>query len=125
MNAAPHTGACACGAVTFRASVEKRYGVCHCRTCRRWVGGPWMAANAGAAPEIAGPVKRWRSSEDAERGSCATCGGALFFHRFSTERYYLALGLFDDQDGWTRASEIFEEERPTAYAFLPSEGAAA
>lgn len=126
MTAAALSGACACGAVTLRATVEKRYGVCHCRTCRRWVGGPWMAVNAGAAPEIAGEIRRWRSSADAERGVCAACGGALFFHRFSTATMYLALGLFDDQSGWTRASEIFEDERPTSYALAPvAPGAAA
>lgn len=125
LKAEAQTGACACGAVIFRAKVLKRYGVCHCRTCRRWVGGPWMAVNAGTAPIIAGQVKVWDSSEHAERGSCKKCGAAVFFHRKATGVFFLALGLFDDQEGWERASEIFVDEQPDCYALVDGEKQAA
>lgn len=111
------SGHCACGAVTVDAQVAKTYGVCHCKTCRRWSGGVWMGVRAGTDAKIEGPVTIWKSSAWADRAHCQKCGTAVW-HRFRpTGDTTLGQGLFDDQTGWTRGYEIFYDDKPDHYGF--------
>ena len=114
---ADRTGRCACGAVTIRARTPKTFGVCHCRTCRRWVGGVWMGVRCDGQPEVKGPVKVWTSSGIADRASCAECGSAIWHRARMSKATTLGLGLFDDQEGWTMVRQIFVEEQPEHYGF--------
>jgi len=42
-------GSCLCGKVRFTAkSMSKNVGACHCDTCRKWGGGPFMEVNCGS-----------------------------------------------------------------------------
>ncbi len=34
-----------------------------------------------------------------------------------TDEHFVALGAFDDQDGWVMAKQIFADRRPAHYAF--------
>ena len=111
------TGRCACGAVTVRAKVPKTFGVCHCRTCRRWAGGVWMGVRTMAPPQIDGPIKIWDSSAFADRAFCEKCGTCIWHRPKMTNAPTLGLGLFDDQSGWTMNRQIFVEEQPEHYAF--------
>ena len=109
------SGRCACGAVSFTALTSKSFGACHCRMCRRWVGGVWFGVRSHGAPEISGPVKIWDSSKIARRATCEKCGTAIWHRSKVGEAATLGLGLFDDQEGWTLVRQIFAEEQPSHY----------
>ena len=113
------TGRCLCGAVSYVAeNVETDIRSCHCSQCRRWSGASIMAASVGSV-EFGGAehIKRFDSSDWAERGFCAECGSSLFYHLKGTERYVLWLGSFDDQAPFKLVGEIYIENKPVGYDF--------
>ena len=113
------TGQCLCGAVKFTAEdVDTHIHACHCSMCRNWTGGPMQAAQVGKV-DFTGEefVKRYASSEWAERGFCTECGTSLFYRLKEPEMYMLATGLFDDGEQFELAGEIFIDEKPSGYAF--------
>lgn len=115
------TGGCACGSVRFSATVTDRgVGACHCETCRKWTGGPFLAIQATGLAVESGELLAWRSSDWGERVSCASCGGKLWFRPLSAPEgvAIVAAGAFDDLDGSTLAVEIFSDAKPDAYPFL-------
>ncbi|MEM9621559.1 MAG: GFA family protein [Pseudomonadota bacterium] len=113
------TGKCLCGKVTFTAdNVENHVHACHCSMCRGWTGGPMLAASVGSV-SFAGEqyVKRYASSEWAERGFCGECGTSLFYRLKEPEMYMMAIGAFDDAEQFAVAGEIYIDEKPAGYAF--------
>ena len=111
------TGQCLCGAVTFEAKdVESHVHACHCSMCRQWNGGPALAVAVGSVT-FAGEanIRRYRSSEWAERGFCKKCGSNLFYF-LMPNRYIIEAGLFNEQD-FKLESEIFCAGKPTWYEF--------
>lgn len=110
------TGRCACGAVTFCAKSTKSFGVCHCRMCRRWVGGVWMGVRVKDL-HIDGSIKIWKSSKIADRANCEQCGSAIWHRARATKATTIGLGLFDDQSDWKMKRQIFIEEQPEHYCF--------
>lgn len=116
------SGRCLCGAVTFRGlGVAKGVHCCHCRDCARWNGGPLMAVEFTGGFEIAGPVRWFASSDWAERGSCQTCGAALFWRMQDGSASNVAVGAFDDPTLFTGiASHIFVDSKPAFYDFADS-----
>lgn len=76
-------GRCLCGTVRFRVEAPTLWCAhCHCTMCQRAHGAAfvtWVGAVAARAT-IEGATLRWhRSSPEAERGFCSTCGSTLFF----------------------------------------------
>ena len=113
-----HTGRCLCGAVTFSAeSVDHHVHACHCSMCRSWSGGPLLSAQAGGVTFTGDELRRYASSEWAERGFCGKCGSSLFYHMPEPDIYVISTGAFDKQDEFTLAGEIYIEEKPPAYDF--------
>ncbi len=114
------SGGCLCGAVTFVADdVETDFHACHCSMCRRWCGGaPDFAVHVGGV-EFSGAehIKRYTSSDWAERGFCGTCGSNLFYYMKPADEYSLCAGAFDDQSALTLAAEIFIDRKPPGYSF--------
>ncbi len=113
------TGKCLCGAVTFTAEgVEPHVHACHCSMCRNWTGGPMQAAQVGSVA-FAGAehIKRFASSEWAERGFCSECGSSLFYRLKEPEMYLMATGIFDDVDQFKLVGEIYIDEKPAGYDF--------
>ncbi len=111
------TGQCLCGVVTFEAKdVESHVHACHCPMCRRWNGGPALAVAVGSVT-FAGEanIRRYRSSEWAERGFCKKCGSNLFYF-LMPNRFIIEAGLFNEQD-FKLESEIFCAGKPTWYEF--------
>jgi len=117
MSATRQTGRCACGAVHFEVAAPKTYGACHCEMCRRWAGGVWMGVVADEEPEITGEIAIWPSSKFAERAFCPKCGSNIWHRPKGGSAPTMGQGLFDDQTGWTRTREIFDDDRPDHYAF--------
>ena len=113
------TGRCLCGAVSFRAQdVDGGAISCHCDQCRRWTGTSMMGAEVGRV-EFAGEehIRRYDSSSWAERGFCRECGASLFYRHKAKDRYFVSLGMFDDQSSFRLAVEIYMEEKPPGYDF--------
>ncbi|WP_176591175.1 GFA family protein [Sphingobium sp. EM0848] len=77
------TGRCQCGAIQYEARGEPAYSVlCHCSDCRKSAGAPMVGW--ALFPEnmvtVSGEPVSYRSSENAIRQFCGTCGTGLFYH---------------------------------------------
>jgi hypothetical protein len=86
--------------------------------CRNWSGGPMQAAQVGSVTfQGEQHIKRYASSEWAERGFCSECGTNLFYCLKEPQMYMLATGCFDDTEQFSLAGEIYIEEKPGGYDF--------
>lgn len=114
-------GACLCGAVRFEAEPSEMHShACHCEMCRRWSGSAFLAVPVRPdAIRIEGEasIRRFASSDWAERAFCGVCGSALFYRLKEGGGLYVALGLFDEPDALPLASEIYIDRKPAAFAF--------
>lgn len=110
----PMDGRCLCGAVTIRTRLYRQaVTACHCGMCRRWTGGVFLAFGAdAAATEVAGPVRRIRSSGFAERAFCGDCGSTLWWQdiRRTEPAYALAPGLFPAAAAFPLTRELYSDE---------------
>ena len=113
------SGHCLCGAVTFTAEdVETHVHACHCSMCRNWTGGPMQAAQVGSITfKGEDHIKRYASSEWAERGFCDECGTSLFYCLKEPQMYMMATGCFGDAEQFSLAGEIYIDEKPGGYDF--------
>ncbi|WP_265562084.1 GFA family protein [Sphingomicrobium arenosum] len=113
-------GHCLCGAVTIEARPNNEHlDACHCDMCRRWGGIAYVGVNCAADTRFGGEehLRRYRSSDWAERGFCGQCGSHLFYRFLPTGSYGMPAGLFDEIGGRVLAEEIFIDEKPDYYAF--------
>ncbi len=80
---AERTGGCFCGAIRYRLSASPiDVSHCHCNNCRRTTGAPfvtWGTFPAAAFAFTAGTPAELRSTPQARRTFCSTCGTALTF----------------------------------------------
>jgi len=115
-------GRCLCGGVTLSVPAGTREGhACHCGACRRFHGGPAMVLLAGTGLRIdsgATMVRRFASSDWAERAFCGTCGCSLFFATPADDQSFVAAGLFDEIPGAQFESEIFVDAKPDWYTLV-------
>ena len=113
------TGQCLCGAVTYTAEdVETEVHSCHCGQCRRWSGASIMAAGVSSvAFSGVEHIKRYDSSDWAQRGFCAECGANLFYYLKGADSYHMWVGTFDDQTPFRLTGEIYIEDKPAGYDF--------
>jgi hypothetical protein len=65
---------------------------------------------------VSGPVKKYSSSDWAERAFCDTCGSALWYATVHDDHKNLAAGLFDNAANNTMALEFFSDMKPAGYA---------
>lgn len=76
-------GRCLCGTVRFRVEAPTLWCAhCHCTMCQRAHGAAFVTwvGTVAARAIVEGATLRWhRSSPEAERGFCASCGSTLFF----------------------------------------------
>lgn len=115
-----HQGTCLCGAVSINAKAKTHnIGVCHCKMCRQWGGGPMFAAECEEAVTFEGEeyIATFRSSGWAERGFCKNCGTHLFYRLTEEGHYAIPIGLFKDSDVWTLSEQIFIDQKPAFYSF--------
>lgn len=114
------SGSCICGAVTFLAkTMSQSVGACHCNTCRKWGGGPFMEVDCG--PEVkfdgADKISIFNSSEWAERGFCSQCGSHLFYRLKESGEHMVPVGLFTSDAGLVFDQQVFIDEKPSYYSF--------
>lgn len=96
-------GGCLCGAVRYRLTAEPKVSVnCHCSMCRRHSGAAFLtyAAVDRAAFQIErGELAPYRSSADAIRSHCASCGSPLtFVFDAEPETVWVTVGTLDNPD---------------------------
>lgn len=113
-------GGCLCGAVRFVAcNVPSTFGICHCPSCRRWAGSALFEVSVNTSDLTwTGPehIAVRATSDWAERAWCRECGTNLYFRHTKQDKWFgntdLALGIFDDPDGFELTHEIFVDHRP-------------
>ncbi|MFN7002478.1 MAG: GFA family protein [Roseinatronobacter sp.] len=108
-------GGCLCGAVRFRADAAPGVLACHCGQCQRWTGGGPLLSVQVQDVEIIGEaaIGTYHASTWGERAFCTGCGATLYWRMQDQPIDSLALGLFDDQSGFTVVEEIFTDRRPS------------
>lgn len=78
-----------------------------------------MAASVGSISfEGEENIKRFDSSEWAQRGFCADCGTSLFYYLKPGDKYIMATGCFDDAEQFSLGGEIYIDEKPSGYNFV-------
>jgi hypothetical protein len=114
-----HSGRCQCGAVTFRIHGNIRDVVnCHCSLCRRVHGhAPGYSAARKAEMTVAGEdnIAWYRSSDQAQRGFCRTCGSSLFWKPDGRETISVAAGALDPPTGLRTVRHIFVADKGDCY----------
>jgi len=113
-------GSCLCKAVRFSVTPRQhKFGVCHCSTCRNWIGGPFFAVGCG--PDVVfedeSGLAIYASSDWAERGFCRKCGTSLFYRLRESGSYQFSLGAIGGIEEFEFTSQIFIDEKPAAYDF--------
>jgi hypothetical protein len=111
-------GSCLCGAVTYEVRGDLRSIIaCHCTQCRKATG--HYAAATQTLQEnvrIDGNTLRWfRSSEQAERGFCSTCGGNLFWRRLQNPHISIWAGTIDGPTGLRMESQLYADSAGDYY----------
>jgi len=130
----PIRGRCLCGAVRFQLRPPTAFhSHCHCQSCRRAHGAPYVTWTAVAADRfrlIDGEAAlRWyRSSPCIEWGFCGTCGSSMLYRAIAAghaegpdpQRMYVAVAaLIDPMDRPAAAHVSFEERLPST---VPGDG---
>ena len=112
-------GTCLCESVTIETNSVNEFEACHCGTCRRWGGGPFLAVHCDSNVSMSGRehIKVYESSDWAERGFCSNCGTHLFYHLKPTDEYIVPVGLFQSEDNFNFRQQIFIDKKPGYYAF--------
>jgi hypothetical protein len=120
MNEKAHSGRCLCGAVRFTARPKSdEMAICHCRMCRRWSGGAFMAVDCSQGFEIEEDrsVGVYQSSDWGERGFCKTCGSTLFWRMRDGSSVHVSAQAFDHPEDFELTLEIFIDEKPANFSF--------
>ena len=118
----PLEGSCLCGGVVVRLpAAMDDVGVCHCRTCRRWGSGPWMALQAPGALVSGDDLLVYHSSAFAERGFCSRCGTHIFHRPKDGPELAISAGLFDGAAMQVKR-ELFYDAKPPFYRFEAESG---
>jgi hypothetical protein len=118
------TGSCLCGAVRYEVVGALRDVVeCHCEMCRKTHGhiGAYTATPKGSLRVVETRGLKWyRSSEQARRGFCAECGGALFFEPLAKDYMAIAAGTLDPPTGLKTVVQIHVNSAGDYYSIDPS-----
>ena len=115
--AADLTGGCLCGTVRYRlASAPVDAGWCHCRTCQVNSGSPAMVfASVPSADFVieggAEAIRRYPSSENAERWFCGRCGTPLLFRELDGETHDFSLATLDRPEAILPEFHIYYDSR--------------
>lgn len=107
------SGSCLCGAVRYRVTGRLRDVVaCHCEQCRK-TSGHYVAATACAANDLViegeAALSWYRSSPEACRGFCATCGSSLFWRPEHGRYMAIMAGTLTRPTGLKTIGHIFTD----------------
>lgn len=78
-----------------------------------------MAVDCGSEVSFEGEdeISVFDSSSWAERGFCRRCGSHLFYRLKESGQHIVPVGLFDNQDAFVFASQVFVDRKPAYYSF--------
>lgn len=117
-----HTGSCLCGAVRFTTRGPLRDVIyCHCSQCRKQTGHYYAATNVpdgNIVIEGSESISWYRSSPEAQRGFCRSCGSALFWKRDGSDYVSVLAGAFDQPSGLEGTSHIFVADKGDYYTIM-------
>lgn len=111
--AAELAGGCLCGTVRYRLTAEPfDLGWCHCRMCQLNSGSPAMAFGSVKAENYlidqgADNVRRYRSSEKAERWFCGNCGTPLLFRELAGTVHDFSVATLDHPEATPPEKHIY------------------
>ena len=91
-------GGCNCGKVRLEIRGNPlRVGLCHCLTCRKETGSPFMAFAVWNLDRVSvlGETGSWQAKTDA-RHFCPACGSALFATDDASREIEVRLGTLDE-----------------------------
>lgn len=110
-------GSCLCGDVRFDVcAAPEGASMCHCSQCRKQSGGIWSSAHVATKDlVITGAVQWFEASSLVKRGSCARCGGFLFWKAHDEDQISFALGAIDGPTGVTLGKHIFVNDKGDYY----------
>lgn len=111
-------GQCHCGAVQFEGvGPIKGVDACHCATCRRLNGGPYMGVgfHDGITLTQSESLKWYDSSDWARRGFCGECGTSLFYNLKGSVFTSVSSSCLDMPAGFSIGREYFIDEKPDFY----------
>jgi hypothetical protein len=107
------TGGCVCGAVRYETGTPYHLTNCHCVTCRRSAGAPfvaWFSVRRSDFRFVLGAPAEFRSSTNGRRGFCPRCGSQLTFHYEGSDEIDVTTCTLDDPEQlppedhtWTRS----------------------
>lgn len=106
-------GGCLCGAVRYRLTAEPfDAGWCHCRTCQLNSGSPAMAFASVPVENYlveqgADTIRRYQSSDNAERWFCGKCGTPLLFRELDGATHDFSIATLDRPETVEPAFHIF------------------
>ncbi|WP_219821713.1 GFA family protein [Sneathiella aquimaris] len=114
------TGACMCGAVTFRVTGPFRDLImCHCNQCQR-ASGHHIAATAAPIENFEFSQDqglRWfQSSSHAKRGFCEKCGSSLFWQMAGNKDRSIFVGCLDGDVDLPVSMHVFAKGRKSYYS---------
>lgn len=114
-------GGCLCGGVRYQTRGALRDVIaCHCSQCRR-TSGHFVAATQVPSEDLqlteSATLRWYRSSESAERGFCARCGGNLFWRETSPGSQYTSImaGTLDTPTGLRIIQHIYTADKSDYY----------
>ena len=117
-NPEPLTTRCLCGDTSLTVVPKSmEIGACHCNTCRKWSGGPFLAIESEQVSLTGNNVGHYDSSEWAERVFCQQCGTHLFYKLKDGHAHYVPVGLFAQQQDMVLSHQIFIDSKPNYYHF--------
>lgn len=101
MDRVQYQGGCFCGSIRYRVSNDvKNPCVCHCQSCRRASGAPfvaWLTCAQSDFELITGKLTICHSSPHVTRGFCGTCGTTLTYaHESRASELDVSLATLDD-----------------------------
>jgi hypothetical protein len=114
-------GSCECGEVTFSVNgpLSPTFA-CHCSQCRKTSGHYWAATEVPSTHlrliKDSG-LKWYRSSDQARRGFCVSCGSSLFWEADGEGTTSIGTGTLDDlpNGATTVVKHIFMANKGTYY----------
>ncbi|EXJ66036.1 uncharacterized protein A1O5_10650 [Cladophialophora psammophila CBS 110553] len=121
-------GSCACGRVRYETKTQPlAVTACHCITCQRVSGGPFLgfAGFLASAVEWTQKPDIWLASDIAERGFCKSCGSPVSMRYFlEADRIGVTLGTVVEAEPVLPSVEahIFLKDKAQYYV-LAADGA--
>ena len=96
-------GGCQCGAIRYTISGQPiMAAICHCTMCRKAHAAPavaWAMFNESQVTFSKEKPKKFKSSEEGQRGFCATCGTQVSFTAsYLPNLIDISIGSLDDPE---------------------------